>query len=94
MPWGPPLPLISAKAKASWAVASSERYTAGETCCLALLRASRSSGWALLVMGGAWVLTLDSEGDRLDFRCWFGEEDTVVAEVFAVRGRSAEACDA
>ena len=25
------------------------------------------------------------------FFCWFGEEDTVVAEVFAVRGRSAEA---
>jgi hypothetical protein len=36
---------------------------------------------------------VDSDGDWFDFRCWFGDDDTVVAEVFAVRGRSADACE-
>lgn len=34
---------------------------------------------------------VDSDGDALGLRCWCGEEETVVADVLAVRGRSAEA---
>ena len=90
VPCGPALPLISANASASVAVDSRVRYTAGETCCLALLRASRSRGCVLLLLG-VLLPTVDSEGDGFDLRCWFGEEDTVVAEVLTVRGRSAEA---
>lgn len=36
--------------------------------------------------------TVDSDGEAIGFRCWCGEEETVVVDVFAVRGRSAEAC--
>jgi hypothetical protein len=39
------------------------------------------------------VPAVESDGEGLDFRCWFGDDDTVVADVFAVRGRSAEACE-
>jgi hypothetical protein len=59
-------------------------------CCLAFTRASRRSGWARVPV---WASTVDSEGEGFDLRCWFGDEDTVVAEVFAVRGRSAVACE-
>lgn len=37
--------------------------------------------------------TVDSDGEGFDFRCWFGDEETVVADVLAVRGRSADAWD-
>jgi hypothetical protein len=36
---------------------------------------------------------VDSAGEGMGFRCWCGEDEAVVMEVFAVRGRSAVACD-
>ena len=59
-------------------------------CCRTPAKASRSNGWTRLAVE-ACVSTVASEGAGLGLRCWFGEEETVVADVFAVRGRSPEA---
>jgi hypothetical protein len=88
VPWGPALPVISARVMASIAVASRIRYTVGEVCCRTFTRASRSSGCARWVVGAS---TVDSDGEGFDLRGWFGEDETVVAEVLAVRGRSRSA---
>lgn len=82
------LPAISANAMASVAVISSARYTEGAVCCLAFARASFKSGCTLLED----VSTVESDGDPPGLRSWCGEEETVVAAVLAVRGRSADAC--
>lgn len=55
-------------------------------CGLTLANASCNNGWTLLGVETAIV-----GSKAVDFFCWFGDDDTVVAEVFAVRGRSAEA---
>jgi hypothetical protein len=90
VPCGPALPVISANVRASEAAASSDRDTAGGVCSFAFASASRSKGWIRLGVGAP---TVDSEGDTTVLRCWFGDDETVVADVLAVRGRSAMACD-
>lgn len=57
-------------------------------CCLTLASASRSKGWDLF---GVCVSTVELDDEWVDLRVWLGDDETVVAEVFAVRGRSAVA---
>lgn len=88
VPCGPALPASSANAIASDAVASSARYMEGAIFRLAFARASFSRGWTFC---GVSAPSVDSDGDSFVLRCCLGDEETVVTEVLAVLGRSAEA---
>jgi hypothetical protein len=88
VPCGPALPASSANAMASEAVASSVRYTDGATCCLALPRASLRRGCTFCCPG---VPAVDSAGESVTLRWCLGDDETVVTDVLAVLGLSADA---
>ncbi len=81
----PVLPAIAAKVSASVAVASKTRYMLGLSKGFDLARAECRSG---CMLSTPRPLTVDASGDTGLSRLCFGDDDTVVTVVVAVRGLS------
>ncbi len=81
----PVLPAIAAKVSASIAVASRTRYMLVPSKGFDLAKAECRSG---CILSTPRPLTVDASGETVLSRLCFGDDDTVVTVVVAVRGRS------
>ena len=88
--WPPVFPVIAAKVRASIAVASRTRYILGSSNPFDLARAECRRG---CMLSTPRPLTVDASGETVLSRRCFGDDDTVVTVVVAVRGRSPKAFD-